>query len=297
MKRETRLSYDKYVTYCEKIGMHPLGSQGPYEVGVHPGEERRRTDLTSFTDEMAAGKSLVEVALANPTTYVKYHSGFQKLAYYMGQDAASEWRTVHVEVLYGATGVGKTRAAIELAKTMDGGWFLMRKDDGKTMWWDGYTGQHTIILDEFHGNWMRYKGLLGTLDGHPYRVPIKGGHEWARWTKVIITSTTSFQGWFAREDYSELERRINKVTHVDPLAVVAQRPEARSGGNTSPTTVMEDSWASANLHNPSQALLDLGGYNADDVAFLDEYGRNLLIADEEIDDILGIPQNVTSTSS
>lgn len=298
-KLESRVSYVAYVDYCEKNNITPRGTQGPYEVGKCPGGQGRRSDLIMFTESMASGKTLKEVALANPTTFVKHSAGFQKLAFYMGQDAATEWREVRVDVYYGATGVGKTRYAIEKAKEDDRGWFLMRLDAGKTMWWDGYTGQGTIILDEYHGNWLPYKGLLGILDGHPLRVPIKGGHEWARWTTVLITSSTTYTGWYARQEYSELERRVDMVTYINPLADKI-RPKARSGGNNSPTSGVSV-LAQSNGTPPTPMLLDLGGYNADDVANLDEYGKALLISDEEIGDILAgiadIPMEETTTSS
>ncbi len=296
-KTDTRITYDAYVEYCLKIGIEPKGTQGPYEYGDLPAGQGRRSDLHNFTDEMKEGKSLAEVALDNPTTFVKYHSGFQKLAFYMNQNAAADWRDVHVEVFYGATGVGKTRYAIELAKEGDEGrgWFLMRKDDGKTMWWDGYTGQTTIILDEFHGNWCTYKGLLGILDGHPYRVPIKGGHEWARWTTVYITASRDYKGWYARDEYSELERRINVRSHLDPLAasMPKTRPEARSGGNNSPTS-------SGSI---AETLIALGSYTPEDVDELNIYGNELLRCDEEMfddwdadmEELFQIPQTSTNT--
>ncbi len=295
IKDDTRLPYDKYVDYCQLNGIEPRGTQGPYEVGDCPGPQGRRSDLSNFTDEMKAGRSLAEVALENPTVFVKYHSGFQKLAFYMNQDASSQWRTVNVEVLYGATGVGKTRGAIELANKDTRGWFLMRKDDGKTLWWDGYTGQTTIILDEFHGNWCTYKGLLGILDGHPFRVPIKGGHEWARWTTVYITSSTDYKGWYSRTEYSELERRINKRTHVDPLAAMMP-PEARSGGNTSPTSsggLLPDQ-----NPPPSPMLLDLGTFSPVEFAVLDNMHSSDLYCDEDVADILAdLDKPMTTTST
>ena len=280
-KKESRISYVVYVDYCEKNGINPKGSVGPYEFGEAPPGQGARSDLTSFTDAMAEGSTLVECALENPTTFVKYHSGFQKLAFYMGQDAASTWRSVEVVVYYGTTGVGKTRRAIEEGKQDPRGWFLMRKDDGKTLWWDGYTGQGTLILDEYRGDWMKYKGLLGVLDGHPYRVPIKGGHEWARWTRVIITSSTGYKDWYTRFEYSELDRRVTNCTELEKAEVEA---EGGSGGNSNAPLASTSASKWDDLPPPAQSLLGLSGFTGADVRVLSNWGGLLLRSDEVMEE-------------
>lgn len=240
-KEDTRISTEDWKIYCEANGIDQINNhQGPHEWGEWPvSQQGKRNDIHDFTDELAKGKTLAEVALANPVPFVKYHGGFGKLAFLLQQKAAMGWRDVKVKVLYGSTGVGKTRQAIKEAIDLDGGWFLQRKDDGKTMWWDGYDGQFTIILDELHGNWCTYKALLGILDGQPLRLPVKGGHVWASYENIIITSSGPPHSWYAREEYSELDRRIDEVIHLDPLRAampalgvpVPKEAQAPSGGN------------------------------------------------------------------
>ncbi len=245
-KEESRLSKEAYINYCAENGMPPIFLfAGPHENGDCPGPQGKRNDLEDAYEDLKT-MNIYDVAVAHPATYMKYHAGMGKLKFMMDQEKAQEWREVNVIVLHGATGSGKTRTAIAAASTNAGGSFLIRKDDGKSIWWDGYHGQKTLVMDEYHGNWMRYKALLGILDGHPYRVPIKGSHAWATWTTVFITSSTSYKGWYQREEYSELERRITDVIHIDPLAASMPPnqettaselpPEAQSGGNTSPTS-------------------------------------------------------------
>ena len=50
---------------------------------------------------------------------------------------------MYCEWVWGETGTGKTRRAVDDAKSM-GSYFI--KSNNK--WWDGYTDQKTVILDE-----------------------------------------------------------------------------------------------------------------------------------------------------
>ena len=103
----------------------------------------------------------------------------------------SGFRSVSAWVLYGPTGVGKSRAA-----------FALGGDDafsvtvpGKDIWFDGYEGERTLIIDEFAGQ-IRLQYLLRLLDGYPLQLPVKGGHAWALYTEVIITSNYSPISWY-----------------------------------------------------------------------------------------------------
>lgn len=192
---------------------------GPHEVGTMPGPQGRRTDIHEFVETLKSS-GFAAAVLDHPSPFIKYHGGLAAYNFYLTQDEAMKWRDVHVEVMHGTTGVGKTRGAIEKAWQLKQPWFLMHKDSDKGIWWDGYTGQKTLILDEYHGNWMPYKAILGVLDGQPYRLPVKGSHMWAAWTTVIITSSGPPMAWYQREEYSELLRRINKITHIDPIRVL-----------------------------------------------------------------------------
>lgn len=218
-KPESRLTEQQWATYCNQIGSNPTGGPGPFEINAPaPGGQGTRTDLSGFTDDLKDGKVLSEVAMARPETFVRYHNGFAKLACYYGADLAKKFRKLKVVIIHGKTGVGKTRKAIEWGAADPGGYYIVRKDSGKTMWYDMYEGQKVLIMDEYRGNWMTYSNLLTLLDGQQQRLPIKGAHVYAFWHTVLITSCTSYKGWYDRQDYSELERRITEIIHLDPLA-------------------------------------------------------------------------------
>lgn len=109
-------------------------------------------------------------------------------------------RNVEVIVLIGKTGTGKSSWAYDHYPE------LYAKPDGQ--WFDGYSGQKTILLDDYYGS-VSYPVLLKMCDRYPFNAPVKGGYVWAQWDKVIITSNASIESWYsAVPDISAFKRRI-----------------------------------------------------------------------------------------
>jgi len=111
-------------------------------------------------------------------------------------------REVEVIVLWGDAGSGKSRWAHDNHPD------LYSKSPNK--WWDGYTGQSTVLLDDFYG-YIPYTELLNVLDRYAYHAEVKCGHVWAQWTKVIITSNRPPDQWYSVGMTPALKRRINKI--------------------------------------------------------------------------------------
>lgn len=112
-------------------------------------------------------------------------------------------RDVEVIVLIGKTGTGKSSWAYEHYPD------LYAKPDGP--WFDGYSGQKTILLDDYYGS-VSYPVLLKMCDRYPFNAPVKGGYVWAQWDKVIITSNASVESWYAAvPDISAFKRRITYI--------------------------------------------------------------------------------------
>lgn len=196
----------------------------------------RRTDLLDLEEAIKKGASHLELIDEHMGTFIKYHHGIEKVMFHLNQRKAQEYRNVTVKVYYGPTGVGKTRRALEEARAEDGEFYVLQCGHKGNLWWDGYTGQKTLVMDEYQGNWAPYKGLLGILDGNPLRLAIKGGHGWANWTTVIVTSSKRPTEWYDRLEYSELNRRIDSIIHMDNVnnlgGMLGRWATGRSGGNT-----------------------------------------------------------------
>ena len=187
--------------YCQKDGDYM--TFGTFKT------QGQRTDLENVKKMIDNGEAMVDVAEQHFETFMRYHKGFYKYKELKAQKEAKKFRKLNVTVLCGKTGTGKTRAAIRNADDDD--YYKIQGDDMK--WFDGYEGEKTLIIDEYDSSISLTK-LLGILDGYILRLPIKGGHTYALWENVIITSNIHPDNWHpnAKEEHkAALNRRITEV--------------------------------------------------------------------------------------
>lgn len=203
-------------TYCTK---EPR-LDGPWEYGTQT-TQGKRTDLDGAIEIIRnAKRPLEEIMEQAPQVYVKYPQGMKDLCnYHVEKRTRGEFRNVKVYVHWGTTGTGKTRTAVESNPDH----YIIRNE--QTLWWDGYTGQSTLIIDEFK-NWITLTQLLGLLDGYQCRLPVKGSFTYAQWDTVYITSNLSPDDWYPNidsEHKAALTRRITEIKHFDkPLEFINQ---------------------------------------------------------------------------
>ena len=86
-------------------------------------------------------------------------------------------------------------------------------DDYRNGWWDGYSGQSVLLIDEFYGN-IAYSTFLKLLDGYQIRLNIKGSFTYAKWTTVFITSNQHPKDWYPNGLTDAMNRRITDIKHI-----------------------------------------------------------------------------------
>lgn len=172
---------------------------GPAEVGTKPDYAKKKVNPT---EELAAmvknGLTNAQIAEEAPWAILRHSRGIAELRYAHLESRASSFRTVEVILLTGDAGTGKTAYAIAQSEK-NGGYFkpdLSKKD----IWFNGYQGQKNLILDDFRGKSTSFDNLLRLLDGHKLELPIKGGHTYALWERVWITSNQTPEEWYERLD-------------------------------------------------------------------------------------------------
>lgn len=171
-------------------------------------KQGRRNDLIKLKKMLDEGKPMKEIADVSFGAYLRYHKGFEKYKEMLTKASTKEFRKVEVILLYGKTGIGKTRKAMEEA--------TYKIDANSLNWWDGYDGDKTICIDEF-ANQIPITQLLGLLDGYQYRLPIKGGFTYASWTKVYITTNLSLYEIYPKAKHEHrcaLDRRITSKIDI-----------------------------------------------------------------------------------
>lgn len=141
--------------------------------------------------------NIAEIKEEYPLFYCRYHRGLEKLK----QDQGEKWRSVEVTWLHGPAGCGKTRMVMEMND-------VFKCDNMK--WWDGYEGESILLLDDVDiEDFSNRRYMLNLLDGYRLRLEIKGGHTWAKWQQVYITSNWD-PGDLLRD--SAYCRRVTTVT-------------------------------------------------------------------------------------
>lgn len=107
--------------------------------------------------------------------YCRYHKAINEMAF-----KGEKWREVKVEWLWGTAGCGKTRRVMEMESVY--------KLDYPYKWFDGYDSEEILLIDDYQSGAIERGQLLNLLDGYRQRLETKGGHTWALWNRVYITS-------------------------------------------------------------------------------------------------------------
>lgn len=195
------------VAYCRKDGVFT-------EFGDQPSDEftameRLRGYVREIRDE---SKSVASFVLDMPEVFHMYGRTLER-----AEDLTLSGRfrdfVPRVYWLYGPTGSGKTRRAVELAGNSV--YWYQHSDHG---WQDGYSGESSIIIDDFRGN-IKYEELLRMLDRYPYSFPRRGRRPVpVMATTFIITSSLSPDEAYPRrnerDSIAQLRRRITEEIYL-----------------------------------------------------------------------------------
>ena len=186
------LEYGKFFTRNDKIAKT-----------IQEKQERNKLlleeDLTHLVDQGIVSLSQYQTLKKCKTQYI-----IDKF------DATTEGhRDVQAIWIYGNSGLGKSYLAEKLVDTK-------YYPKAKNHWWDGYTTQETVILNDLDKYHVELGGALKDWgDIYPIPVQVKGATVPARWTKFIVTSQYSIEQIFGQDQQTvdALKRRYTEI-HV-----------------------------------------------------------------------------------
>jgi len=197
---EPARSNERCIDYCQKEDTH---IEGPWTFGTAP-QQGKRNDLE------AAIKALKDHGMGAviqdfPEIYVKYHRGLEAIEYQLQNERSKEDPGKRIWI-WGPAGSGKTRFVHDL----DHNTYVK---DG-TMWWNGYVGQKTVLIDDFDGKWP-YRDFLRILDRYRYQAQIKGGY--VKLPSCDIYITCEFPPWHFWEgnELDQVQRRLTEVIKMN----------------------------------------------------------------------------------
>lgn len=207
---------DQNIAYCSK---EDTRVSGPYEQGVRakPG---KRKDIDTVRDMVKAGKRICDIA-----DTVSSYQALRFAEKYITLQPVPDREAPLVYWFHGSTGGGKTRAAWARARECRADVWCSHDT---LQWFDGYTGQAYVIIDDFRGSSCKFSFLLKLLDRYPLMVPIKGGY--VRWLPEVIVITSPLKPKYvynkSSEDIQQLTRRIHHVEQFGSKVAAPNRAVA-----------------------------------------------------------------------
>lgn len=186
--------------YCMKDG----------DIAVEKGklpQQGKRTDLEESV-KLLKDKGITAIVELQPEAYIKFGKGLRDLDFQYKQARVLEHQERKVYWLWGPTGTGKTRWAVDYSKDKTK-WLYGKKD----YWFDGYYGQQVAIFDDVRPDDIKYQNWLTLLDCYIVTVPIKGGYTIWNPETVIITCPVQPRDFFSLvpESLAQVLRRITEI--------------------------------------------------------------------------------------
>ncbi len=207
--------------------------QGPFCLGTPPTKHSgsgQRMDLEDFRDAIFRGTPARKLWLSHTMQMARYPRMYSSIA-----ALARPKRDVDLEVvlLYGSTGIGKTRLVYK--QWEDDPEFWRWPVPNTACWFDGYDGHQLCLLDDFAGraSKMSLVMLLQVLDRYPVLLPVKCAYVWWMPNAIVLTTNVHPRDWYdytKREgQYMAIKRRIHRV--VDMTVIKQEGEDLQDAGS------------------------------------------------------------------
>lgn len=192
--------------YCSKPGGQDFWETGDIKI-VGQG---KRTDLMEVAEKVLGKRPIAEIAAENPVEYIKYYRGINQLNFIL-TDIPDE-RPMEVVLFFGDPNTGKSTKARQYAR-LYGKYFTLRQPNNGSLWWDGYAGEKSILIDEFKG-WITPTHLNAILDKYKLALDTKGGTVYAMYEHVFITSNFPPEEWYGQNVIWNKQSLFRRLTNI-----------------------------------------------------------------------------------
>lgn len=200
--------------YCSK--------DGDYEEHGDIPEQGKRTDVIQITTRLGEGKSDKDLYEEFGDRALRINGCIARARIALAS-VPRTWE-MNVRIYWGASGTGKSRSVWD-----EFGYDKVYPKPA-SKWWDGYTGQECVLIDDFDPGTCfetAFDMFLRLLDRYPLIVEFKGGSTQFCSKVIVITSNFDPESWFiGRKNRDAFFRRVNEIRHFGTGTEVQQ-------GNTS----------------------------------------------------------------
>lgn len=245
---------------------------------ISEAKEKRSGAVKTLLDMLYAGvktKREVEAELSG-SQYGRYRTQIEAVWTKRLQRSAEEWREkklaegaqVQTVWLYGPAGCGKTSFAKVHAKKKGQEYFVSGSSRDP---FQGYSGEHTVILDEFRPNAMEYSDLLRILD--PFSIidetmaPARYADKALACDLIIITTPYDPLGFYEKmfgkftlfsetDSFNQLWRRLSLVVKMDYDSIEAMTGD-EAGFHPVPGTRAPNPYSQTNRPTPKVSAMDI----------------------------------------
>jgi len=185
--------------YVWKLETQIEGTQ--FSLGEPALKRNSKTDWAKIKELAVTGK--VEDIPAD--IFIKHYGNLKRIE---KDNAVNVNRGVQeVYFIYGPTGTGKSHLAHELLGE------VYYDKQPSTKWWDGYSGQENVLVEEFRGE-IGISHLLRWLDKYSCSVEVKGGQAQLKTKKWVFTSNLDITGCYPMLDADSRDALSRRITHV-----------------------------------------------------------------------------------
>lgn len=197
---------------------HETSMPGTFEESgeLPPETSKRQKQSEEIWDMLKNNASDYDILQKFPSamTQLKYIDMARQVV--LDKKFGDDFRSIHVEYIWGKTGVGKTRGVVEKHGYRN----VFRVTNYKNPF-DGYRGQDVILFEEFRDS-LPIAQMLTLIEGHPDRLPCRYNDKVACYSTVYIISNIPLEKQYLDTQFREPEtwnafrRRINSVKELLP---------------------------------------------------------------------------------